>query len=78
MCVLCKNGEALVIDQHQQFLAVGKLKGGFYVANMKVRNPRFSYCLAGLRDKQHLVRLQNHQQHQRHAKLVQDDLSGSQ
>ena len=39
--VLCKEDEALVMNQHQQVLAVFSRKGGFHVANMKVRNYLF-------------------------------------
>ena len=39
--VLCKRDEPLVLDDHNQTLAVFKKKGGLYVANMRVRNPRF-------------------------------------
>ena len=39
--VICKKDEALVMNQQQQVLAVFKRKGGLYVANMKVRNPKY-------------------------------------
>ena len=39
--VLCKEDEALVLDAQNRILAVFKKKGGLYVANMKVRNPKY-------------------------------------
>ena len=39
--VLCKREEALVLNEQNETLAVFKKKGGLYVANMRVRNPRF-------------------------------------
>ena len=39
--VLCKRDEALVLHDQNQTLAVSKEKGGLYVPNMRVRNPRF-------------------------------------
>ena len=45
--VLCKKDVVLVMNQHQQVLAVFKRKGGFYVANMNVRNPRYKPPFGG-------------------------------
>ena len=39
--VLCKREEALVLNERNETVAVFKKKGGLYVANMRVRNPRF-------------------------------------
>ena len=39
--VLCKREEALVLNERNEIVAVFKKKGGLYVANMRVRNPRF-------------------------------------
>ena len=39
--VLCKREEALVLNEQNETVAVFKKKGGLYVANMRVRNPRF-------------------------------------
>ena len=39
--VLCKREEALVLNEQNETVAVFKKKGGLYVANMPVRNPRF-------------------------------------
>ena len=40
--MLCTRGEALVLDEQNQTLGVFKKKGGLYVANMRVRNPKFN------------------------------------
>ena len=45
--VVCKKDEALVMNQQQQVLAVFKRKGGLYVANMKVRNPKYKPPFGG-------------------------------
>ena len=45
--VVCKRDEAVVLNAEHQPLAVFKRKGGFYVADMKVRNPRFSTPFGG-------------------------------
>ena len=47
ICVFFKKDEALVMNQHQEVLAVFKRKGGIYVADMKVRNPRFKPPFGG-------------------------------
>ena len=39
--VLFKQDEALVKDDQGRLLAVFKKKGGLYVANMKVKNPKY-------------------------------------
>ena len=39
--VLCKREEALVLNEKNETVAIFKKKGGLYVANMRVRNPRF-------------------------------------
>ena len=44
--VVCKKNEAVVNLQHE-VLIVLKQKGGFYVADIKVRNPRFKQPFGG-------------------------------
>ena len=39
--VVCKKDEAVILNSKHEVLAVFKQKGGLYVADMKVRNPRF-------------------------------------
>ena len=39
--VVCKTDEAVIFNLQHEVLAVFKQKGGVYVADMKVRNPRF-------------------------------------
>ena len=45
--VVCKKDEAVVLNMQHEVLAVFKQKGGFYVADMKVRNPMFKQPLGG-------------------------------
>ena len=46
--VFCKRDEDVVLIAQNQPLAVFKRKGGFYVADMKVRNPKFKPPFGGL------------------------------
>ena len=45
--VICKKDEAVVFNLQHEVLVVLKQKGGFYVADMKVRNPRFKPPFGG-------------------------------
>ena len=45
--VFCKRDKAVVLNAQNQPLAVFKRKGGFYVADMKVRNPKFKPPFGG-------------------------------
>ena len=45
--VICKKDEAVVINLQHEVLVVLKQKGGFYVADMKVRNPMFKPPFGG-------------------------------
>ena len=45
--VVCKKDEAVILNLQHEVLAVFKQKGGFYVADMKVRNPRFKQLFGG-------------------------------
>ena len=45
--VVCKRDEAVILSADHQVLALFKRKGGFYVADMKVRNPRFKPPFGG-------------------------------
>ena len=45
--VVCKKDEAVIFNLQHEVLAVFKQKGGFYVADMKVRNPRFKQPFGG-------------------------------
>ena len=45
--VVCKRDEAVVLNAQNQQLAVFKRKGGLYVADMKIRNPRFKPPFGG-------------------------------
>ena len=46
--VVCKKDEAVILNQQHEVLAVFKQKGGLYVADMRVRNPRFKPPFGGL------------------------------
>ena len=41
LTVLCKQEEALIMNEKQQVLARFAKKGGLYTCRMKVRNPKF-------------------------------------
>ena len=45
--VVCKKDEAVVFNMQHEVLVVFKQKGGFYVADMKVRNPKFKPPFGG-------------------------------
>ena len=45
--VVCKRDEAVILSADHQVLALFKRKGGLYVADMKVRNPRFKPPFGG-------------------------------
>ena len=45
--VVCRRDEAEVHGADQQVLVVFKQKGGLYVADMKVRNPKFKPPFGG-------------------------------
>ena len=45
--VVCKKDEAVIVNQQHEVLAVFKQKGGLYVADMRVRNPRFKHLFGG-------------------------------
>ena len=45
--VVCKRDEAVVLNAQNQPLAVFKKKDGLYVADLKVRNPRFKVPFGG-------------------------------
>ena len=45
--VVCKRDEAVILSADHQVLALFKRKGGVYVADMKVRNPRFKLPFGG-------------------------------
>ena len=45
--VVCKKDEAVILNQQHEVLAVFKQKGGFYVADMRVRNPKFKPPFGG-------------------------------
>ena len=45
--VVCKKDEAVILNLQHEVLAVFKQKGGLYVADMKVRNPRFRTPFGG-------------------------------
>ena len=41
LSVVCKKDVAMILDENQKVLATFNRSGGFYVATMRVRNPRF-------------------------------------
>ena len=45
--VVCKKDEAVILNLDHEVLAVFKQRGGFYVADMRVRNPRFKPPFGG-------------------------------
>ena len=45
--VVCKKDEAVILSADHQVLALFKRKGGLYVADMKVRNPKFKLLFGG-------------------------------
>ena len=45
--VVCKKNEAVFLNLQHEVLAVFKQKGGFYVADMKARNPKFKPPFGG-------------------------------
>ena len=45
--VVCKKDEAVILSADHQVLALFKRKGGVYVADMKVRNPKFKPPFGG-------------------------------
>ena len=45
--VVCKRDEPVILSTENHVLAVFKRKGGFYVADMKVRNPMFKQLFGG-------------------------------
>ena len=45
--VVCKKNEAVVFNMQHEVLVVFEQKGGFYVADMKVRNPRLKPSFGG-------------------------------
>ena len=45
--VVCKKNEAVVFNLQHEVLAVFKQKGSVYVADMKVRNPKFKQPFGG-------------------------------
>ena len=45
--VVCKGDEAVILNLDHEVLAVFKQKGGLYVADMKVRNPRYKPPFGG-------------------------------
>ena len=45
--VVCKKDEAVILSADHQVLALFKRKGGLYVADMKVRNPKFKPPFGG-------------------------------
>ena len=45
--VVCKKDEAVILNSKHEVLAVFKQKGGLYVADMKVRTPRFRTPFGG-------------------------------
>ena len=47
MVVVCKKDEAVILNLQHEVLAVFKQKGGFDVADMKVRNPMFKQPFGG-------------------------------
>ena len=45
--VVCKKNKAVVFNMQHEVLAAFKQKGGLYVADMRVRNPRFKPPFSG-------------------------------
>ena len=45
--VVCKKDEAVILSADHQVLALFKPKGGLYVSDMKVRNPKFKPPFGG-------------------------------
>ena len=45
--VVCKKDEAVILNQQHEVLTVFKQKGGLYVGDISVRNPRFKSPFGG-------------------------------
>ena len=45
--ILCKKDDAVILNLQLEVLAVFKQKGGFYVADTKIRNPKYKLPFGG-------------------------------